>query len=244
MSTADQGNFWDRVGVYIVIAGLFAGGAIMCVLLTQQFLANDPAAAAIRLQADQGDARAQFTLGDAYLYGTLGLKKDLGAAKLWLRKAAAQHYVLAGCQLAGLRFESGDASISDTEAMGWLQDGVQAGDIQCMNSAAWFKATLPDPALRDPRAAESIEKAVLLKQPGVPAFLDTLAAVYAAEGKFDEAVAAQQEAMDRVKASPGDTTGEVNDMQGRLDLYAQHQSYTMPRYTAAAAAAGTAQKPQ
>jgi TPR repeat protein len=44
-----------------------------------------------RKAADQGDAKAQYSLGRAYAMG-LGVTKDVEQAKTWLRKAAAQKH--------------------------------------------------------------------------------------------------------------------------------------------------------
>ena len=225
MEASEKRGFWDRIGVYVIIAGLFAGGAVLCVLLTQQLLSGNAPLTGLVAEAQNGDAQSQYLLGEAYLEGEYGLKKDLTQAKVWLRKAEAQHFVEAGCELATIRFNTLDDSITDAEAMAWFQEGVDAGDIDCMNNAAWFKSTLPDPALRDPQAAERIEKAVLLKQPNSPGYIDTLAAAYAAEGKFDEAVAAQQQAVDGERALSGDHRQGIAKMQARLQLYQQHQAY-------------------
>lgn len=236
MEPSDKGNFWDRIGVYVVIAGLFAGGAVICVLLTQQLLSSNPSVLALQAQADKGNAAAQYALGEAYLYGNFGLKKDMPRAEAWLRKAEDQHYVEAGCELASIRFNYVDPGITDAEALRWFQEGVDAGDVECMNNAAWFKATSPDPAVRDPQAAVSIAKAAVQKNPASPNILDTLAAAYAADGQYDEAASEQQRAMDALQARPGDHTLSMQKMQARLALYRQHQAYVEPPIHAPAAA--------
>ena len=43
----------------------------------------------LRKAAEQGDAKAQFNLGDAYFFGE-GVAKDQAEAMKWLRKAAEQ----------------------------------------------------------------------------------------------------------------------------------------------------------
>ena len=71
------------------------------------------------------------------------------------------------------------------------------------NQIAWILATCPDPEIRDgSRALEMVRKSLNL-QPD-PEFYDTLAAVYAELGRFDDAVSTQQMvvgAMERQKDS-------------------------------------------
>ena len=56
-------------------------------------------------KAEQGDAKAQASLGYAYLYGE-GIKKDYEKAAEWYTKSAEQGYAMGQCGL-GYMYEKG-----------------------------------------------------------------------------------------------------------------------------------------
>lgn len=349
MGASEKGNFWDRIGVYLVIGGLFAGGAVIFVLLTQQLLSGNPQEMVLVTAAEKGDPYSQFALGKAYQDGTLGLKKDdaeglkwikraaesgkpgsavyqsylcymylngyhtsrdvpqavtvcrksaetgnaqgerlwgymayagigvqqdyavaadwyekgavggdgfasymmgviyregrgrpkdLSEVDAWLQKALAQGYAPAGCELAMLHFDHGDTSVDDQQATKWLQGSSREDQLTCMNDEAWKLAVSPNAALRDPLKAETWAAKTVALAPDKPAYLDTLAAAYAAEGKFDEAVVQQQKAISKLP-STADYAAELHGMQDRLALYQQHKPYFDPRMSPAPAAATT-----
>jgi tetratricopeptide (TPR) repeat protein len=93
---------------------------------------------------------------------------------------------------------------------------------QALVGLAWIEATSNDPSLRDPadavRLAERAAAATGRKDLPV---LDTLAATYAAAGRFDAAVAAAQEAID-IAQSQG-LTALAARLRERLALYKQRK---------------------
>ncbi len=93
-----------------------------------------------------------------------------------------------------------------------------------LNYAAWFLATDPDPALRDPeRAVVFAEKATRLTGEKDPRVLDTLAAAHAAGGDFESALRWQTLAVERGGAvSAGERAGFLE----RFRLYESRRTYT------------------
>jgi spermidine synthase len=87
-----------------------------------------------------------------------------------------------------------------------------------MNNLAWKLATCRDPRLRDvEQALRLAEEANRLSGGRHPVVLDTLAAAYAAAGRFDAAVAAAERAG---QAAAADGSDELADqIAGRLGLY-------------------------
>ncbi len=84
-------------------------------------------------------------------------------------------------------------------------------------SAAWFRATCPQPRYRDAASAlRSANKAIALDGEG-PRYLDALAAAYAAGGDFEKAVATQKKT---IEADP-----ENREYAGRLKLYEGGKAY-------------------
>jgi TPR repeat protein len=80
-----------------------------------------------RPHAEQGEAFAQFAVGEMYEYG-LGVPQDYAEAMRWYRKAAEQGERLAECNL-GLMYYLGRGTPRDyTEAMNWLGRAATHGD--------------------------------------------------------------------------------------------------------------------
>ena len=94
---------------------------------------------------------------------------------------------------------------------------------------AWLRATAPEAELRDVgRAITLAERARSLYGATHPVVLDTLAAAYAADGRFDEAIALAREAAARSSTTAGfeSRTAAINERLGR---YLAHRPYRMTR---------------
>jgi len=79
---------------------------------------------------------------------------------------------------------------------------IRPGYTTAANNLAWLLATTRDPALRDPATAVRLAEAAQASSPAPnPALLDTLAAAYAAAGRFDDAIAAAERAVRASEAS-------------------------------------------
>ena len=79
---------------------------------------------------------------------------------------------------------------------------INSDDCGALNNLAWLRATCPKSAFRDGiEAVKLAEKTIQLTNGQEPATFDTLAAAYAEEGRFPEAVQAA-----RSGSRPGETT--------------------------------------
>ena len=153
-----------------------------------------------------------------------------------LRVAAIQHYRDA------LSYAPNDAEIHSNLARALtdqnaLDEAVthyqRAIDINpelapALIGLAWIRATAPTAGLR--RSAEALmlaEQTVRLVGAEHPEVLDTLAAAYAAEGRFDDAVATAQKAAAAARVTPGyESTATAIDE--RIDLYILFKPYRIP----------------
>jgi len=101
---------------------------------------------------------------------------------------------------------------------------IRPGFRTAVNNLAWLLATARDPALRDPAYAVSLaERAVELSAAPDPAVLDTLAAAYAAAGRFDDAVQVGQRALREVEERGLPALAEP--LRARLALYRERRAY-------------------
>ncbi|HEV2395174.1 MAG TPA: glycosyltransferase family 39 protein [Verrucomicrobiae bacterium] len=106
------------------------------------------------------------------------------------------------------------------QAIGYYQAALrQAPDsARALNRLAWLRATSPDPTLRNGREAVQLAtRADELTGHKSPEALTTLAAAFAEEGHFDEALAAGQKAIDLARASKQPNVLALNEQM--LALY-------------------------
>lgn len=95
---------------------------------------------------------------------------------------------------------------------------------EALNNLAWDLATQREDTLRNGQQAEQFAmRAVTLTRNNDPAALDTLAAAFAEEGRFSDAVRTAASAMEKAKAA-GDTNMAV-DIQSRIKLYQSQRAY-------------------
>lgn len=99
--------------------------------------------------------------------------------------------------------------------------------LEAANSLAWNLATMPELEAADRQEAVRLaERAAELSEGRSAAILDTLAAAYAAVGKFEKAVSSAQAALSIMLASNGEQHAElVKEMRDRLKLYKLGQTY-------------------
>jgi Flp pilus assembly protein TadD len=94
---------------------------------------------------------------------------------------------------------------------------------------AWLLATAPEPELRNTAEAVSLTwRAMALVGDTHPLVLDTQAAAYAADGRFDRAIETAGRAADRAKTTPG-FEARAQEIEERVRLYQSQQPYRMPQ---------------
>lgn len=116
------------------------------------------------------------------------------------------------------------------EALDHFTQALELGSDQpaALAGIAWIRATAWDPALR--RGDEAVtyaERAAVATARRDLSVLDALAAAYAEAGRFDEAVAVAQSAVDQ--SSSAGLTEIAARFRDRLDLYRQRRPYRTPR---------------
>jgi arylsulfatase A-like enzyme len=93
------------------------------------------------------------------------------------------------------------------------------GILANLNNYAWILATVPDAGLRDgAKAIGLIRQAIASLGTRDPAFLDTLAAGLAEQGRFREAVQIEMEVIEQLREA-GASTEALIDVQRHLDSY-------------------------
>ncbi len=99
--------------------------------------------------------------------------------------------------------------------------------VGALNTLAWILATTEDTKFQNPtEAVKFAEKACELTNYENPGALDTLAAAYAAAGRFHEAIETAEKAVEL--AAPAGEKGLAEEIEERLQLYKSGRSYRWP----------------
>ena len=119
----------------LVVYGLFS----FCYILYKKLLPNHvPHYRGIegcKEAAISGDARAQFTLGNAYERGDYGLPLDYAEAAKWYRKAAEQNHHNAQLSLGGCLAEGKGVEKNLVQGLMWIH---LAHHVSIKNGAGYF----------------------------------------------------------------------------------------------------------
>ena len=98
-----------------------------------EFPYSKKAAKYLRLAAEEGNAEAQYELGDCYLSGITGEGKNMIEAARWFRKAAAQGHAKAQYKLGLCYYYGKGLPENKTEAGKWFRKAAEQGDPEAQN---------------------------------------------------------------------------------------------------------------
>ena len=191
---------------------------------------RDNALAHYRLAVEFGprEAAAHYNLGVA-LMARRQADEPIAEAVAAFRRAVEldQDYPEARASLGAALLVEGDPEAAIAEYERAVE--LDPTSPRVLVELAWLRATAPEAALRDVgRAITLAERARSLYGDTHPVLLDTLAAAYAGDGRFDEAIALAREAAARSSEIPGfgSRTAAINE---RLGYYLAHRPYRMTR---------------
>jgi spermidine synthase len=159
------------------------------------------------------DAKSHYNLGMM-----LKRRGDTDGAMGHYREAARldPDYVLALFQVAEIYAEKGLAKEAQSQYRRALQ--IKPDFIPAINNLASLIALHPDPAIRNvPEAVRLAEKGCKLTQYRDPILLDTLAAAYAASGRYAEARSIAAQGLDLANAAGNRALADR--MRRRLETY-------------------------
>ena len=117
------------------------------------------------------------------------------------------------------------------QAADWQARAEETGIEHARNEQVWTLATCPIPGQRDPARALELAKFMMERKDKLSASeLDTVAAALAANRRFDEAVAYQNEAIEKVPAEITDRKAQaatIKRMRQRLGDYRKGKDYVL-----------------
>ncbi|MCF7221555.1 tetratricopeptide repeat protein [Marilutibacter chinensis] len=181
--------------------------------------------------SEAGNDKAALLVGGHLMYGD-DLPEDapppaerLARAARHMRRAAngghAQAMVALGLLYAN---GAGDLPRDCRTAESWLARAEEAGIEHARNNRVWVLATCPIPEQRDPQRALELAD-FMIRNAGTLAAgeLDTVAAAYAANAHYDDAVDYQTRAIAELDDDQTETTRK--EMQERLARYVRHEDW-------------------
>lgn len=128
----------------------------------------------------------------------------------WVRQFARKDNAHAMVLIGDLYARGLHVGKSFRRAESWFKNAVKAApdDLYLVNEVAWRLAVTHLPRLRDERYALEIMERIMAESAEArrnPAYLDTWAAAYAANGNFERAIAVQEQAVEEARASSNDS---------------------------------------
>ncbi|BCS96606.1 hypothetical protein DSLASN_22380 [Desulfoluna limicola] len=171
---------------------------------------------------------ASIALGNMCATGS-GVPKDMKLAFAWFLRAAELGNGDAMLRVAGMyRFGSGVAKDVGI-AIRWLEEALKEknrASFVATNDLSWILATCADESYRDSKRALELAETLVQSGGTNPNALDTLAAAYAANGLFEKAIRAQEDAIEKL-VEKGDTE-LVSSFRDRLELYKKGTAWIEP----------------
>lgn len=168
--------------------------------------------------ANKGHIGAMRTVGQSYMYEN-GVKKDYKKAHNWLMKAAKKHDPEAEYGVGLLFFEGWGHNKDIASAINWFKRAAMKNHTMSINNLAWLFATSNSAAFHSAKKASFWIGKLDQKSLEIPIFIDTKAAVMAANGDFEQAIKLQNLAIAKL---PTDTTeDDLLEFQKHLDNYIQ-----------------------
>ncbi|HEX7236224.1 MAG TPA: hypothetical protein VF405_04625, partial [Gammaproteobacteria bacterium] len=171
--------------------------------------------------ASSGYAPGEYSLGKVYLIGR-HVARDAAVAAQWFTRAHERDFPPATLWLAELYAKGLGVEADAARAAELRKLVLPTMPVGARNDFAWELSISPAAELRNGALAVEIMEVAVVERP-VPAYFDTLAAAYAEAGRFDDAVRAQQRAIDVL--SPNTSAEGRASYVERLDLYRSGRAY-------------------
>jgi len=162
-----------------------------------------------------GNPRASYAYARLLISDTNKIEPDKRIFE-WLETLAGADDTEAMVHLGNLNARGIGTRVNPGRALRWYKAAIKANpdDANVVNEIAWTVTVTDIKGLNQPKYARTVMDALMEKDEEArqrPEYLDTWAAIHAANGEFDQAVALQQEALTRAKTEKRDDVLEILD---------------------------------
>jgi len=177
--------------------------------------------------ANMGNPRAQANVGLMLLQGQI-VERNTSEGLKWLTTSAENGNPLCQYYLGLFYFQGKDVQQDFNKGIYWLERAVEKDEAQAMNTLAWYLATCKESKFHNGRKAVELASRAISIEEDKWNYHDTLAAAYAREGRFQDAVLAEEYAIALLNKQKDFRGREkrTSDAQKRLNLYRNGHPYT------------------
>jgi len=182
----------------------------------------------LAIQFQPRQAAAHFNLANALMMGDRDeVVLDEAVAELNRAVELDPNYAEAHNRLGALYVADGQLRTGIAEYRKALT--IDPSLVRALVELAWLLATGPESGMRNAvEALELVQRATPLLGEEHPVLLDTLAAVYATNGRFEEAVETARRAAELSRRTPG-FEARAALIERRVGSYLAHRPFRMPR---------------
>lgn len=177
--------------------------------------------------ANMGNFRAQANVGLMLLQGQI-VERNASEGLKWLTTSAENGNPLCQYYLGLFYFQGKEVPQDFSKGVYWLEKAVEKNEAQAMNTLAWYLATCKESKFHNGKKAVELASRAISIEEAKWNYHDTLAAAYARDGRFQEAVFAEEHAMALLNRQKDfrDRERRTSDAQKRLNLYRSGRPYT------------------
>jgi TPR repeat protein len=177
--------------------------------------------------ANMGNPRAQANVGLMLLQGQI-VERNASEGLKWLTTSAENGNPLCQYYLGLFYFQGKDVQQDFRKGVYWLEKAVEKDEPQAMNTLAWYLATCKENKFHNGKKAVELASRAISIEEAKWNYHDTLAAAYARDGRFKEAVLAEEHAIALLNKQEDFRGRErrTSDAQKRLNLYRNGHPYT------------------
>ncbi|NAW86051.1 tetratricopeptide repeat protein [Photobacterium halotolerans] len=160
-------------------------------------------------------------IGDLFKKGQL-LPQNNELAINWYSKAAKEGDIPAMVELGNYYASGAEGKVNCGKAIHWFTQASNGGSLDSKRNLVWLYATCSDEEARDGHLALKLAKQLVKKSEADAGDYDNLAAAYAACGQFNQAVRAQEIALEKLEQDA--EAQRIAKFTQRLRLYQQNQT--------------------
>jgi len=169
--------------------------------------------------AEKDDRESQTMLGLGLMRGDFG-DVDRDGGEQWVQRAISAGYLSATDALAFHYFEHEGGEAGRRKGLALWRGALDAKDNdEVLNNLSWMLCTTPHADAYDPKAGGEVAARLEANEPRDSFHLDTLAACHAANGRYAQAVAMQEKAIERLRQFAPEDDEELAAMRERLQGY-------------------------
>lgn len=171
-------------------------------------------------EPEAGDLQGQFELASQYRE-----RNDWIKAMQWFSVCANAGHKPCIRELGYAYLQGSGVDADPYLGLQLLQNSLDTEDPTMLNDLAWFMATSKIPTLRDPAKAMELMELLQSEHELDAMTADTLAAVHAASGNFQQAAQIQKKALNMLLRQGQMAKNILSSYRHRLKLYRSEQAY-------------------